>query len=304
MQATARLHRFPTATHSQRRVDAPQHSANAAPLKTLCCNCNLRDLCLPCGLDSVAAAGVNELDFTRRRIRSGEHLYRAGAGFSALYAVRSGFFRSSMTRESGELQVTGFSMAGDLMGMDGMETDKHSCSTVALEDSEVCVIPFAQLENMSREIPTLQRHLHRMMGREIMRDHGIMLLLGSMHAEERMATFLLNLSTRFAARGYSSTEFHLRMTREDIGSYLGLKLETVSRMLSRFQVQGLIEVRHREIEIKNLNGLKSVIGEYEIRKPPRNASTVKTTQRPPPSFETCAVEAPCAALVACAGSQV
>jgi hypothetical protein len=118
-----------------------------------------------------------------------------------------------------------------------------------------------------------------------------------------MATFLLNLSTRLAARGYSATAFYLRMTREDIGSFLGLKIETVSRMLSRFQVQGLIEVRHREIEIKDLNGLKSVIGEYEFRKPPRNVSKARMAQRQPPSFETCTVEAPCAALVACAGSQ-
>jgi DNA-binding transcriptional regulator LsrR (DeoR family) len=141
------------------------------------------------------------------------------------------------------------------------------------------------------------------MGREIMRDHRIMLLLGSMHAEERMATFLLNLSTRLAARGYSATEFHLRMTREDIGSYLGLKIETVSRMLSRFQAQRLIEVRHRVIEIKNLQGLQSVIGEYEIRKPPRNASTARTARRPSPTTGMRAEEAPCAAMMACAGSQ-
>jgi CRP/FNR family transcriptional regulator len=236
----------------------------------------MRDLCLPCGLGEADLSCMDELAFTRRRVKSGEHIFRAGDSFTSLYAVRSGFFRSSLTRSTGERQVTGFSMAGEVLGLDGIDDDQHTCDTMALEDSEICIIPFAQLERLSRELPALQRRMHRMMGREIMRDHGIMLLLGSMRAEERMATFLLNLSTRFAARGYSATAFHLRMSRDDIGSYLGVKLETVSRMLSRFQQEGLITVQHKDIEIRNLNGLKAVIGDYDKRRSPPSVHHVAT----------------------------
>ena len=152
--------------------------------------------------------------------------------------MRSGFFKTTLVMEDGRDQVTGFHMAGDMLGMDGIGPDQHSCNAVALEDSEVCVIPFGRLEELSREIDVLQQHFHKVMSREIVREHGVMLLLGSMRAEERLAAFLLNLSQRFTSRGYSPSEFNLRMTREEIGSYLGLKLETVSRVFSKFQEDG------------------------------------------------------------------
>ena len=149
------------------------------------------------------------------------------------------------------------SVAGEIMGMDAISTDIHNCSAVALEDSEVCELPFGKLEELGRKLPTLQRHLHRIMSSEIVRDQGTMLLLGSMHAEERLAAFLLNLSQRFAARGYSPSAFQLRMTRQEIGNYLGMKLETVSRTLSRFQKAGLISVRNKAVEILDANNLRS-----------------------------------------------
>jgi CRP/FNR family transcriptional regulator len=151
-------------------------------------------------------------------------------------------------------------MAGDMLGMDGIGSDQHSCNAVALEDSEVCVIPYARLEELSRELSVLQQHFHKVMSREIVREHGVMLLLGSMRAEERLAAFLLNLSQRFTSRGYSPSEFNLRMTREEIGSYLGLKLETVSRTFSKFQEDGLIGVQQKNIRILDSEGLKSVLG--------------------------------------------
>jgi len=156
--------------------------------------------------------------------------------------------------------VTGFHMAGELMGMDGIGTERHTCDAVALEDSEVCVIPFERLEVLSREMEALQRHFHKVMSREIVREHGVMLLLGSMRAEERLAAFLLNLSQRLSTRGYSPSEFILRMTREEIGSYLGLKLETVSRVFSKFQEEGSIAVQQKNIRILDPKGLRETIG--------------------------------------------
>src|SRR5262249_34316212 len=151
------------------------------------------------------------------------------------YAVRSGFFKTCVVDGEGREQVTGFSMGGELLGMEGIGAGSYESAAVALEDSEVCVMPYALIEEIAAQGPAMQRRMNAVLAREIVRDHGVMMLLGSMRAEERLATFLLNLSRRFTARGYSPSEFHLRMTREEIGSYLGLKLETVSRLFSRFQ---------------------------------------------------------------------
>jgi CRP/FNR family transcriptional regulator len=161
--------------------------------------------------------------------------------------------------EDGRDQVTGCQMAGELLGLDGISTEQHTCNAVALEDSEICAIPFVQMETLSREIHSLQHHFHKVMSREIVRDHGVMMLLGTMRAEERLAAFLLNLSQRFTARGYSHSDFNLRMTREEIGSYLGLKLETVSRAFSRFQEEGHIAVQQKHVRILNVTGLKAMM---------------------------------------------
>jgi CRP/FNR family transcriptional regulator len=196
----------------------------------------------------------------RRPIRRGDYLYRAGTVLESLHAIRTGFMKSSVLHEDGREQVAVFHMMGDLMGLDAISTGQHLCDAVALEDSEICEIPLAALEQLSRDIPSLQQHFHRIMSREIVRDHGVMLLLGTMRAEERLAAFLLNLSQRFAARGYSPSEFHLRMTREEIGSYLGLKLETISRALSRFQEEGLLDVRTKRVKILDLDALRRMTG--------------------------------------------
>ncbi|MCW5605674.1 MAG: fumarate/nitrate reduction transcriptional regulator Fnr, partial [Burkholderiales bacterium] len=197
----------------------------------------------------------------RRPVKRGDYLYRAGTELHALYAIRTGFLKSCVLHDDGREQVAGFHMTGDLLGLDAISVSRHMCDAVALEDSEVCEIPFSTLEKLSREIPSLQQHFHRIMSREIVRDHGVMLLLGSMRAEERLAAFLLNLSQRFAARGYSAFEFNLRMTREEIGSYLGLKLETISRALSRFHEEQLIEVQNKYIKIKDLDALRGLMGQ-------------------------------------------
>jgi CRP/FNR family transcriptional regulator len=150
-------------------------------------------------------------------------------------------------------------MSGELLGLDGIGTDRHACDAVALEDSTVCVIPYGQLEELSLEITDLQRVFHKIMSREIVREHGVMLLLGSMRAEERLAAFLLNLTQRLHLRGYSRSALILRMSREEIGSYLGLKLETVSRTFSRFQAEGILEVKQRDIRIVDHEGLRKLV---------------------------------------------
>jgi CRP/FNR family transcriptional regulator len=233
---------------------------NLSRLKTACSNCSLRELCLPVGLSEEEMSKLDSLVFLRRTVKRGDHLFRAGDPFASLYAARTGFFKTKLLLEDGREQVTGFHMAGELMGMDGIGTERHTCDAVALEDSEVCVIPFDRLEGLSREMEALQHHFHKVMSREIVREHGVMMLLGSMRAEERLAAFLLNLSQRLSTRGYSPNEFNLRMTREEIGSYLGLKLETVSRVFSRFQEEGLIGVQQKNIRILNAAGLRELVG--------------------------------------------
>jgi CRP/FNR family transcriptional regulator len=227
--------------------------------KTACSNCNLRGNCLPAGISDGEMAQLEDLTRIKRTYRRGDYLYRSGAPLHSLYAIRTGFFKTQVLHENGREQVTGFQMAGEIIGMDAISGDSHTCNAVALEDSEVCELPFGKLEELGRKLPSLQRHLHKIMSREIVRDHGIMLLL-SMRAEERLAAFLLNLSQRFAARGYSPSAFQLRMTRQEIGSYLGMKLETVSRTLSQFQEAGLINVRNKAVEILDAKNLRTFFG--------------------------------------------
>ncbi len=241
----------------RRPVGTPVVCGDTAPtpLKTLCSNCHLRDLCLPCGLEGSDVQRLDGMLFGRRRIRIGETLYRAEDRFQFIYAVRSGTFKSSLTLSDGREQVSGFHMAGELMGLDGVAHGRHASAATALEDAEVCAIPYAHLSELAAGSSDMQMVMARLMSREIVREHSLMMLLGSMNAEERLAAFLINLSQRLKARGYSSHEFHLRMSRAEIGSYLGMKLETVSRTFSAFQQQRLLEVDKRHIRILDLEAL-------------------------------------------------
>ena len=219
------------------------------PMKTLCSTCSLRELCLPVGLRPDEFEQLDTVIKQSHRLKKGEFLFRSGESFHSLYAIRTGFFKTTVASQDGRDQVTGFFMSGELIGMDGICTHSYSCDAVALEDSEVCELPFGHMEALSKEIPSIQTHFFRLMSREIVRDQGVMLLLGNMRAEERIAAFLLNLSQRLHHRGFAANDFILRMSREEIGSYLGLKLETVSRTLSRFHQEGLIVVEHKHIRL-------------------------------------------------------
>ncbi len=231
----------------------------AAARGPLCSSCHLRELCLPCGMEGSDIERLDGMMFSRRRIKAGQALYRAGDRFDFIYAVRSGTFKTSLELADGRDQVSGFYLGGELMGLDGVAQGKHASSATALEDAEVCAIPYAHLTELSAANAGMQGVVSRLMSREIVREHSLMMLLGSMNAEERLAAFLLNLSQRLKARGYSPTEFHLRMSRAEIGSYLGMKLETVSRTFSAFQQQGVLDVDKRHIRIADMQGLSQAL---------------------------------------------
>jgi len=222
---------------------------NVNALKISCAACSMHQLCLPMGLEDADIDRLDKIIGKRRRLERDEALYKMGDPFRNLYAVRFGHFKTYQINAAGESQITGFQMAGELLGMDAISGDRHHCDAVALEDSEVCEIPFAHLEELFGDVPALLRHFHRIMSQEITREQNAMLLLGNMRAEQRFAAFLINLSSRYAARGYSSTSFQLRMSREDIGNYLGLTIESISRLVSKFRKLGWLGVDKREIQL-------------------------------------------------------
>ncbi|MEO6291015.1 MAG: fumarate/nitrate reduction transcriptional regulator Fnr [Burkholderiaceae bacterium] len=232
---------------------------NLQAIKVACSNCNLRELCMPMGLSNDELDRIDDMVASRRKIKRGETLFRNGEKFTSLFAIRTGFFKTCVASEDGRYQVTGFQMAGEIIGLDGIVNDNHSCDAVALEDAEVCVMPFDRIEELAREVNALQRHVHKIMSREIVREHGVMLLLGSMRAEERLAAFLLNLVQRLHARGFSQSELILRMSREEIGSFLGMKIETVSRTFSKFVEDGIVEVKQRHVRILNTEALRDIV---------------------------------------------
>ena len=238
------------------RQPSPATDGSRAPWKTLCSTCHLRDFCLPSGLKGEDVERLDDLHFARRSVRMGQVLYRQGENFQFIYAVRGGTFKSNMTLKDGREQVTGFQMAGELLGLDGLASGQHASSAIALEDAEICAIPYDHLSELAQHSPDLQQAISRIMSREIVREHSLMMLLGSMNAEERLAAFLLNISQRMKARGYSASEFHLRMSRAEIGSFLGMKVETVSRTFSAFAQQRLLEVDKKHVRILDLAGLQ------------------------------------------------
>ncbi len=240
---------------------APQAASQPLTIHTLrnsCSACSMHQLCLPMGLDESDMQRLDQIIGRRRKVPKDSLLYRMDDPFTNLYAIRLGHFKTYQVSAGGEQQITGFQMAGELLGMDAISTDRHHCDALALEDSEVCEIPFSRLEELFGTIPTLLHHFHRMMSREITREQNVMLLLGNMRAEQRFAAFLVNLASRYAARGYSSTTFQLRMSREEIGNYLGLTIESISRLLSRLKKQGLLRVANREIELLDPERLRAI----------------------------------------------
>jgi len=239
------------------RVDA----RSATPIRAIptvangCAACASHKFCLP--LDTEGR--LHELVTQRVRVRKGDTLVLCGDTFRSLYTVRSGSCKSVVTTAGGQEQLACYHISGDLVGSEAIFSGRHEATVTALEDSEFCVIPVERMEAVARTDPQLQHAIHALMSREIGRERKVMLMLGAMRAEQRLAAFLLDLAERYAARGYSSSAFVLRMTREEIGSHLGLKLETVSRLFSRFHREGLVRVQGREVRLLDRAALAQLV---------------------------------------------
>ena len=235
-------------------------SLAVVPESSACSEQRVQELSLPGGLLDGLLREFSSAILCQKRLKFGQTLYHSGEMFEAVYLVRTGFVKSVVLLEDGRQQITGLCMPGELLGMDGLASGRHASDAIALGDGEVCVVPYHRLENLGPEARSMRRKLYRMFSHEIVREQHMMLLLGSLGAEERVAAFLLDLSDRFCALGYSPWEFILRMTRDEIGSLLGMKLETVSRIFSKFQRQVLIKVERQHVHIVSIEGLRGIMG--------------------------------------------
>jgi CRP/FNR family transcriptional regulator len=227
-------------------------------IKVACGDCRLSPLCLSSGLNEEEMARLGDLIPRARLLQTEELLYRQGEPLDALYAVRSGSLRTFAGQGNGQEQTLGFSLPGDLVGLDGLEDERHQCSSVALETTTLCELPYARFRALCAEIPSLQGQMLHLIGKEICAEHGTLFLRGNRSAEARVAIFLLDLARRFGVCGLSRQEFNLSMSRHEIADYLGIAGETVSRQLGAFQRRGLIAVQQRNVRILDPVGLDAV----------------------------------------------
>ncbi len=242
-----------------------------ATIKAACGNCSLQQLCLPIGIDPADIDRLDAIIKRRRPLARGAHVFRMGDGFDALYAIRSGSVKTYTVDDEGIEQITGFHLTGELIGLDAIGGGRHPCAAKALETTSVCEIPFDRLEDLTIDVPALGRQLLRVLGKELRHDEQLLMMLGKKSAEERLAALLVSLSARFRERGFSATEFNLSMSRNDIGNYLGLAVETVSRLFTRLQQQGLIEVDNKRIRIRDSKGLHEMAGATTRDRPQQRA---------------------------------
>jgi CRP/FNR family transcriptional regulator len=222
-------------------------------------HCGLADFCA-CAEGTPEQLKWRKLSCTAKRLKRGEYLYNAGDPLQCLYPIRTGSFKTCAVTDQGREQVMGFYLRGEVLGLDSIGRPQHASTAVAIEDSEVCVVPFAHLEGLCLQNLALQRQFQKSMAREMAMAQNMVLVLGTMVAEERVAYFVLNLAARYEALGYSLSGTELRMSREEIGNFLGLKLETISRALSSLQHKGLIEVERKRIRILDIDNLRRMIG--------------------------------------------
>jgi CRP/FNR family transcriptional regulator len=228
-------------------------------LKVSCQNCSLVDLCLPHGMSQSELEQLDRIVVHHKPMQPGQHLYRPGDRSHALFAVRSGALKNYCITEDGEEQVLGFTLPGELSGMDGLGGEHYYSSSIVLETSSICELPYDRLQGLCNDLPGLHRQMMSVVGREITYDQHMLMLLGKRTAEERLASFLLSLSMRYHARGLSATEFNLPMSRQDIGNYLGLAIETVSRLFAQFQEKKLLQVKRRQVQITDLDAIRAMV---------------------------------------------
>ncbi len=228
-------------------------------IKVACANCSLATLCLPYGLESQDVERLENIVKRNKPIQRGQLLYGPGDHFRSLYVVKTGAVKTFTQTPAGDEHVIGFHLPGEILGLDAIQDNQHGCFAKALETTAVCELPFEKLEHLATAIPGLQHQMLRLLSREVSAEANMISLLNNSTAEERLASFLLSLSERFRRRGFSPTDFFLAMSRQDIGSYLGLALETVSRLFTRFQEQGILEVDRKHVKIKDLEHLKQLL---------------------------------------------
>ncbi|MCW9709633.1 FNR family transcription factor [Avibacterium sp. 21-586] len=230
-----------------------------------CQDCSISQLCIPFTLNSQELDQLDNIIERKKPIQKSQILFKAGDPLNSLYAIRSGTIKSYTISESGEEQITSFHLPGDLVGFDAIINMRHPSFAQALETAMVCEIPFDILDDLSGKMPKLRKQIMRLMSNEIKSDQEMILLLSKMNAEERLAAFLHNLSLRYSARGFSAREFRLTMTRGDIGNYLGLTVETISRLLGRFQKSGMLSVQGKYITINDMTELSTLAGTTKTR---------------------------------------
>lgn len=227
-------------------------------IKATCTSCNLQELCLPRGLNAENMEKLDHVVKGSRPIHKGQYLFRGDDEFQAFYAVRSGSVKVYFLNEAGEEQIIGFYFPGEILGFDAIEEHKHSCSGIALETTTYCSIPYDKINDISSKIPELQDQMFRLMSRELTKENKLLLTINKRSAEERLATFIVSLSSRFHKLGYSAKEYNLSMSRQDIGNYLGLTIETVSRLFTKFQREDLIKIDKRKIILNDLPMLHAI----------------------------------------------
>ncbi len=243
---------------SHQTVGSKRQITDLSEIKLSCSNCNLSELCLPRGLNLKELDALEQIIKRSKPVHKGEYIFRNGDPLHSLYAVRSGTIKIYTTTSDGSNQVMGFYFPGEVIGFDAIENNTHKCNAVALETSTYCAINFSNLEQICSDIPGLQHQILRLMSKELTSDNELLLTLCNKNAEEKIATFLFSLSHRFELRGYASNEFKLSMSRQDIGNYLGLTIETVSRIFSKLQRDHIIETDHKIVAIKDRETLHQI----------------------------------------------
>ena len=236
---------------------------NFDQLKVSCANCTLRELCIPQGMSDEELKLIDTVIERKKPVHKNDYLFRAGDTNRSIYAVLSGSVKTLVDNPNGEEQIVGFHLPGELLGMDGFSGDSHTCSAVALETSSVCEFPLESLDEVCHLVPSIQYAMRRIMGREVTKDHAMLLLLGRMSAEEKLASFLISLSKRMAQRHWKPSEFNLTMPRQDIANYLGLAVETVSRLFAHLQDAEIIEVDRRRVNICDMERLQAIVGDSD-----------------------------------------
>lgn len=225
-----------------------------------CSECALFALCLPVGVGEADLALLERVIKRRRLLRRGEVVFRPGERFHSVYAVKSGSLKTYVPVDGAGVQVTGFHLPGELLALDAVGTGCYQYAASALETASLCEVPFDRLEELGMLVPNVQRQMLRVMSGQIRQDLLMQVLHCKKTAEARLAAFLLDLSARFARRGFAAAEFGLSMSRGDIGNYLGLAKETVIRLFRRFEDRGLVSMARKRLRIRDLYGLERLAG--------------------------------------------